>query len=333
MTDSRSIEAINDPAHPDFDAHVNANSNVNSNAVPTQLPNHLSPLREQIILACIDGSNVTRSVCDYAAWYANKLDLPVCLLHTIMVPKSTRHDLSGAIGMDSRQALLSELTVLDEQTAKLAVKHGEALVQDAKAHINKSYSHVTVKTHLRHGKLLPTIQHFSANSEVIILGRRGQDHQNDHVNIGSQIESVARAMHQPILICSTSFVPPDSYMLAFDGSPTAKKAVQMICDSDLSRGSTGYLVMVGPADGEQELSLYRAQKQMANAGLAVSVHVFSSKQHSQDVVKTLTDFQADKKISIIIMGAYGHAKWRRLIVGSTTTKLLTQTQVPVLLLR
>ncbi len=33
------------------------------------------------ILACVDGSAVTESVCDYAIWYANKLNLPVALLN------------------------------------------------------------------------------------------------------------------------------------------------------------------------------------------------------------------------------------------------------------
>ena len=68
---------------------------------------------EQHILACIDGSEVTESVCDYAAWYASRLNLPVALLNVIDVPASSRRDLSGAIGMDSRQVLLAELSKID----------------------------------------------------------------------------------------------------------------------------------------------------------------------------------------------------------------------------
>ena len=307
------------------------------------MPQSLSSTsHNKVILACIDGSHVTESVCDYAGWYAYKLGLSVSLLHVINAPKSTRHDLSGTIGMDSRQALLYELTRLDEQTAKIALKHGEALIKDAKFHIQQNFD-VTVKTHQRHGKLLPAIEHFAAQTRVIIMGRRGEDHQHGGdsangsdvagVNIGSQIENVVRAMHQPILICSRGFTPPESYMLAFDGSPTAIKAVQMICDSDLSRGIKGYLVMVGDKDSAKEQSLYQAQKQLVDSGLEVSTHLLSSQQDNADVVKTLTTFQAQHNISMIVIGAYGHAKWRRYFVGSTTTKLLVSTQVPVLLLR
>lgn len=292
----------------------------------------LSKNTPKTILACIDGSLVTKSVCDYAAWYARKLGLAVTLLHVVHLPKSSRHDLSGTIGMDSRQALLQELTQLDEQTARLAVKHGEALMQDAKQHIVDTYQ-VTVKSHQRYGKLLSAIEHFASQSEVIVLGRRGEDHQHEHISIGSQIETVVRAMHQPILICSQQFTPPDSYMLAFDGSATAVKAVQMICDSELSRGSKGYLVMVGNGDASRHEALKQAHRQMLAAGLEVSVHLFDSKQYNHDVVATLTKFQQDYQVSMIIIGAYGQAKWKRLFVGSTTTKLITHTQVPVLLLR
>ena len=68
--------------------------------------NLLSTSCDKVILACIDDSHVTESVCDYAGWYANKLGLSVSVLHVIDAPKPTRYGLSGTISMDSRQALL-----------------------------------------------------------------------------------------------------------------------------------------------------------------------------------------------------------------------------------
>jgi len=38
-------------------------------------------------------------------------------------------------------------------------------------------------------------------------------------------------------------------------------------------------------------------------------------------------------VELVVMGAYGHSKIRRLIVGSTTTQVLRACLVPVLLLR
>ncbi len=200
---------------------------------------------DQHILACIDGSAVTESICDYAAWYASRLNLSVGLLHVSDVPASNRRDLSGSIGINSRQFLLEELTQLDEQRAKVANSYSNALVQDAKSHIQNSFEGVDVNIYQRHGKLLPAIEHFNAKNRVIVMGRRGEDHKDSRINIGSQIETVARASSVPVLICSETFKAPTSYMLAFDGSKTAIKAVNIIAKSPLLKGMPGHVVMVG----------------------------------------------------------------------------------------
>ena len=69
-------------------------------------------ITKEHVLACIDGSAVTGSVCDYAAWYASNLEISVALLHVSDVAASVRRDLSGAIGINSRQSLLDELSDL-----------------------------------------------------------------------------------------------------------------------------------------------------------------------------------------------------------------------------
>lgn len=288
------------------------------------------------VLACIDGSNVTTSVCDYAAWYGNQLDMPVQLLHVIDVPRSYRHDLSGAIGMDSRMHLLNELTELDEKHSRIANQHGDALLQDAKSHILKQYpeSDEKVHTYLRRSKLLPAIEHLIKDTHVVILGRRGQDHQNDRMNIGSQIESVVRAIHRPIMVCSDDFETPTSFMLAYDNSPTANKAVQILCDSPIAQKLEGHIVMVDNQNFENRTALYKAQKKMSDAGIDVTAHeVDSDKYASGDVVDALTKYRIEHNISMFVIGAYGQPKWRQFFVGSTTTKLLTKTTAPVILLR
>ena len=311
--------------------NTNNNNSINNNAMGQ---GRNADISDRTILACIDGSNVTQSVCDYAAWYANELNLSVSLLHVIDVPKSNRHDLSGAIGMDSRHSLLEQLTSLDEQTARIANQHGEALLQDAKAHILVTYPQANVYRHLRRSKLLPAIKHHADKSQIIVLGRRGKDHQNDYVNIGSQIESVVRAVNRPILVCSDGFITPDSFMVAFDGSETSKKAVDLICENEIAKNLEGHIVMVGHRDTVNETELYKAQKKLSDAGFNITAHLIdSTKMDHDDVVAALTAFRSDNNISMFIIGAYGHSKWRRFFVGSTTTKLLTKTTAPVILLR
>lgn len=283
---------------------------------------------QQHILACIDGSAVTQSVCDYAAWYANRLALPVCLLNVIDVPASNRRSLAGSIGMNSRQNLLVQLNKIDEQRSQVANDYSKALIEDAKSYIN-DHSAVEVTTYMRRGKLLPVIEFIKEKNRAIVMGRRGEDHQHDRINIGSQIESVARASTVPILICSEKFKTPSSYMIAFDASETAIKAVELTAKSSVLKGMQGYIVMVGNDDDSSKQSLAVAAEQLKSAGFEVKAHHLPE----ADAVEGLLGFQLKNEVDIIVIGAYGRSKWQQLFLGSTTTKVITNTISPVILVR
>ena len=283
----------------------------------------------QHILACIDGSAVTESVCDYAAWYASKLNLPVALLHVSEVPASTRRDLSGAIGVNSRQFLLEELTQLDEQRAKVVNSYSNALVQDAKSHIQGNFTQVDIRIYQRRGKLLPAIEHFKAENRAIVMGRRGEDHKSSRINIGSQIETVARASDVPILICSETFKEPSSYMVAFDGSKTAIKAAWMVARSPVLKGLQGHIVMIGNHNDASKQSLSAAAAQLEDAGFSIAAHHLSA----SDAVDGLLRFQVENNIDMMVVGAYGHSKLQQLFLGSTTTEIIASTLSPVILVR
>ena len=286
-------------------------------------------ITEEHVLACVDGSAVTGSVCDYAAWYASKLDISVALLHVSDVAASIRRDLSGAIGINSRQSLLDELSELDEQRAQVVNSYSNALVQDAKSHIQSNFKGVNVCIYQRRGKLLPAIEYFQAKNRAIVMGRRGEDHKNSRINIGSQIETVARASNIPVLICSEKFKEPQSYMVAFDGSKTAMNAIQMLAKSNLLQGLKGHIVMVGHDNEASKKSLDDATMQLRTAGFSVDAHHLPL----LDAVDGLLGFQLENNIDIIVVGAYGRSKLQHLFLGSTTTEIIASTLSPVILVR
>lgn len=286
-------------------------------------------ITEEHVLACIDGSAVTGSVCDYAAWYASKLDISVALLHVSDVAASVRRDLSGAIGINSRQSLLDELSELDEQRAQVVNSYSNALVQDAKSHIQSGFKDINVCIYQRRGKLLPAIEHFQEKNRAIVMGRRGEDHKNSRINIGSQIETVARASNIPVLICSEKFKEPQSYMVAFDGSKTAMNAVHMLAKNNLLKGLQGHIVMVGHDNEASKKSLEDATTQLSTAGFSVDAHHLPL----LDAVDGLLGFQLENNIDIIVVGAYGRSKLQHLFLGSTTTEIIASTLSPVLLVR
>ncbi|ALP51682.1 hypothetical protein Tel_00185 [Candidatus Tenderia electrophaga] len=52
-----------------------------------------------------------------------------------------------------------------------------------------------------------------------------------------------------------------------------------------------------------------------------------------EVEKVLHDYRRQHEIDLLVMGAYGHSRIRRFLVGSTTANVIRDTTVPLLLLR
>ena len=72
------------------------------------------------IVALVDGSIYSASVCDHAGWIAQRTGAPVELIHVLGRREvADTHDHSGAIRLGARTVLLNELAELDAQRSKL----------------------------------------------------------------------------------------------------------------------------------------------------------------------------------------------------------------------
>jgi nucleotide-binding universal stress UspA family protein len=146
--------------------------------------------------------------------------------------------------------------------------------------------------------------------------------------MGSHIENVVRAIHTPILMATGKFSTPTNYMLAYDGSETADKAIDRIANSPLLSKLPGHVVMVGSEHSENRKRLDHACELLSSKGHQVQSHLLLG-----NVIDGLMDFQHRFNIELKVMGAYGHSRIREFIVGSNTTKMLATSTVPVLILR
>ncbi|HGE6134008.1 TPA: universal stress protein [Vibrio cholerae] len=279
------------------------------------------------IIACIDGSSYSQSVADIGAWTSKKLSAPLTLLHVL--DKSSQEadsELSGNIGLGAREQLLAELVELDEQRAKIALKHGKALLSELESHLNDQ-GHHDIQKRQKHGNLVETLIDMEQDIRVLIMGKSGELHQNDTKTIGSQLESVVRSIKAHILIASGHFSPPDSYILAFDGSTISEKLVEKAINTPLLKGITCHLVMVEDSDSKSDAFSNAAQKLKVN-----DINVVEA-QLQGEVHSAILTYQQQQKIGMIVMGAYGHSKLRQFFVGSNTTRIITDTKVPLLLIR
>ncbi|EMK0630489.1 universal stress protein [Acinetobacter baumannii] len=281
------------------------------------------------IIACIDGSLVTNTVCDYAAWFSDKLNSPIKLLHVIDKPKAKApQDLSGAIGLGSRETLLKELVELEERKGKIELEHGQILLREAKNYLLEKFS-IDAQSFQRHGSVLETIMGMEDDIRVLVMGKHGNETEHDSSKIGTHIENVVRALHKPVLITSAApFSPPKSFLIAFDGSQTARKCVERIASSPLLKGLAVHLVYVGNPNSEMQNQLSWAKEQLESQGFNITSNTLDG-----EVDKAIINYAEQHQIDLIVVGAYGHSKIRQFFIGSTTTKVITSANKPVLLLR
>ncbi|MCJ9208043.1 universal stress protein [Acinetobacter baumannii] len=280
------------------------------------------------IIACIDGSLVTNTVCDYAAWFSDKLNSPIKLLHVIDKPKAKApQDLSGAIGLGSRETLLKELVELEERKGKIELEHGQILLREAKNYLLEKFS-IDAQSFQRHGSVLETIMGMEEDIRVLVMGKHGNETEHDSSKIGTHIENVVRALHKPVLITSAPFSPPKSFLIAFDGSQTARKCVERIASSPLLKGLAVHLVYVGNPNSEMQNQLSWAKEQLESQGFNITSNTLDG-----EVDKAIINYAEQHQIDLIVVGAYGHSKIRQFFIGSTTTKVITSANKPVLLLR
>jgi len=279
------------------------------------------------ILALIDGSVYTHSVCDHAAWAARQYGGDIELLHVLNTRRTSTFpaDLSGSIGLGARSTLLDDLVEHDARTAQLAKERGRAILDAAHERL-ESQGVENVSLALRTGEIADSL--VKRAGDLIVMGKRGEGADFEKLHLGSNLERVVRAVHRPVLITSRAFKPISHAVFAFDDGVSARKALDSLIQSPMA--DRPRITVFSVADVGSDL---------ARAGIAAATRL---KEAGYDATAKTQPGHAEKIIAeeterdgadLLIMGAYGHSRIRNLIIGSTTTSLIRSCPIPLLMFR
>lgn len=280
------------------------------------------------VLACIDGSQHTATVCDYAAWASSRLGASLVLLN--IIPKSEPtllFNISGAASLTLQDNITQELVALDQKREALAKAHSRQILDNASQHIIDS-GYNAPRTVQRVGRLVDEIEQYDDYCQLLVMGRQGANENEDAARLGSHVEHVIRTTDKPTLLTWERFSEPKKVMLAFDGSETCRKGVDMLANSTLFKGIECHLVMVADPDPHNLEQLEVARLQLEVAGLrAVSALL------QGEVKKHLLNYQEQHDMDLVIMGAYGHSRIRQWLLGSITDLMLQESSRTLLILK
>lgn len=283
----------------------------------------LTPVKH--VLTCIDGSTYIDSVCHHAHWIAQQLDCGVTLLHVQSSQSEPQADLSGALALDTRATLLEQLAQLDAARGKFEREKGQLVLEHAKRYFTESVR--PVATLHRWGSLVDTVVELESTTQMIVIGKRGEQAQHATNHLGSNLERVVRAAHVPVLVAERTFTPVRRIAIAYDGGLSSHKALDFVINHPTLHTCDIHLVM-GNADAQQRQAGDVAMARFHDRQIIAHLHHVNGRAD-----EAITAFVRTHDIQLLMMGAYSHSPVRNLFIGSTTTAILTHCLASIMLFR
>lgn len=280
------------------------------------------------LLACLDVSHYSQTVCEHAAWAAQRLGATVELLHVIQrnATEEVRQELGETMDLASKPGLLDEILSLKVAEGQLAERQGELLLQAAIEQL-RALGISEVETTQREGGIVETIIEREVFSDIVIIGKRGAQANFAKGHLGSKVERVVRQSQKPVLVATRVFKQPQRIAIAFDGGPSSRKALEYVSTSPLFGGLDIDIVLVGGYTDRNTAHIDWAQTQFTGRTGVKAIQ----REGAPDGV--LQQLARERAIDMFVMGAYGHSPLRNMLVGSTTTQMIRSGQMSVLLFR
>ncbi|ENV06190.1 hypothetical protein F967_01161 [Acinetobacter sp. CIP 102637] len=274
------------------------------------------------VIACIDSSPCIEAVAEAAAWVAKQTQRELVLLQILDYYPASYHlgEISGVIGFESNAMLLKELAELEQKQSELALDYSNNLLKHISELIEKQYGLTSTKIQEK-GDFLEQSFNILKENDVVIIGRVGERAVEKNKPIGSNVENFIRGANCTVITVGEHFEAPRRFIFAYEYSPTCQKMLQRIAQSDLLKTLQCHLLYVG----DHPEMLTEPEKYLKDAGIEV-VPVY----RYGDVAQNILEYQAEHKIQLIVLGAFSHSKIHQFFLGSITTTIFRNANVPLL---
>ncbi|MES2707749.1 MAG: universal stress protein [Verrucomicrobiota bacterium] len=279
------------------------------------------------VLSCTEGSQYASAIYELSAWAAGRLGAGVEVLHVIEPAPvfSPNMDFAGGAGIAIAPVYSPELAQLEMERVELAIKKSNEILHTARTALEAAGVSAPVLTSCD-GSLVDVLKHWEKPADLLVVGKRGDETDTEQGGIGHHLQSLIRSSHWPVLVATRAFRPIRRFILSFDGSPSARTALELTLTSPLLKGLGCALVMAGENTPENTSALETARQQLQAAGFPVEICL-----HEGDPEAVSAWESATHDIDLLVMGAYSHSRFLQFFTGSTTTEMIRQSRVPILL--
>lgn len=272
------------------------------------------------ILVPTDGSESAEIGVRYAVALARREGASLLVLHVTdikLLEGPFLRDLTASLGAAPYVNYEGSISMLLEERGKAALTYARQLCEQ---------EGVSCETSLQTGVVPRIICENADLVDLVVMGRAGEHNQFLDGLIGSTTEAVARRATVPVLVTGNDTPGGEHFVLAYDGSPHAKKALR--AGADLAEGSLRIMHVLVVGDEQADGLLDEVRDYLQSRDINVTYE-----RKTGEPGKEIVSFASECKAGIIIMGAYGRNKLRELVLGSTTSHTINHAPCPVLLVR
>ncbi len=276
--------------------------------------------RVKHILVPTDGSESAMIGVRYAAAVASRCDATLHGLYVVdikLLEGPFLRDISASLGTAPYANYQGNIALILEERGKSALEAVKAICQEAG---------VPCETRQTTGLVARAILEASELVDLIIMGRTGEHSEWLEGIVGSTTEAVVRRASQPVLVTASSSPGSKRFVVAYEGSAHAKRALQVAAAVGADWQVPLHVLVVSEKGGPALLDEARAYLEPHDLPVE---YVARTGDPSEAIVEYAEECQAD----LLVMGAYGHTKVRELVVGSTTTYAMNHAPCPLLLTR
>ncbi|PKN75297.1 MAG: hypothetical protein CVU52_06085 [Deltaproteobacteria bacterium HGW-Deltaproteobacteria-10] len=275
------------------------------------------------ILIPTDGSEGSRNALNYGIYISVKLNTLISGLHVLDVnllqgPMLT--DISGAVGIPPYDGFFDAVHQSLNEKA-------DFIINDFREKCRRAGLKSEIKKVI--GKIDEIIIEESSTVDFILMAKKGEHfHLKKGGLLGSVAEAVIRHSGKPVMITPDNFREIESMGIAYDGSPSSKKALEF--SLDLSKQAVWPLTaIIVTSDMEKAEKLTAQIEEIAQLREHECEIIIMPGKEAIEII----NFIKEDAVELMVMGAYGHNRLRELLLGSTTSQVIQKSPIPVLLMR
>lgn len=278
------------------------------------------------ILLATDGSEHAWTAWRYALDIARVYRARLLALSVVDIRSLQQQPVVVHTGGYSEVAPVTSL----ELTAKMEDEQSELLEEVRR---KTQAAGVPVETLLERGTPTDSILAHASLVDLIALGHHGHRSQWDTLFLGSVAEAVVQQSPKPVLVAPEQHAPLERVLAAYDGSEPAQRALHWAADLTTTLQLPLDVVHVSSDPVSGEVVLGEAQVYLKPYSGIPQVETFLRDPDKASIAEQVLSAATERGAGLVVMGAHGHSRLYKMLLGSETSEVLRQTDKPLLMTR